>query len=332
MDEQLAIVSAVDKNKWEKFVWDHPSGTIFQSISMFELYKSVTDYKPSVAAAVDVNGDIQGLMLSCIIMEKGVKTFFSSRSIVQGGPLIKSDNVEVASLLLDHYVKQAKKKAIYSQFRNVSLRDSLENAFLPNGFNYHDHYTVIVSLDKNEEELLKSTHKKKRNNIRRAIKKGVETRELLTVDHIDQATDLIRRTYMRIKIPGPPKELLLNAKNIFGERVHFFGSFYNNDLVAAKIMLTYKKMVYDWYSGYNLLYSHLCANDLLTWESICWAKRGGYEIYDMGGAGRPGVQYGVRNFKMRFGGHLQNTGRYMRIHKSLLYRAGASYIQLRTKI
>jgi serine/alanine adding enzyme len=332
MDDKLAIVSTIERGKWEKFVWDHPSGTIFQTADMFDLYQSVSAYKPWFNAVVDTNGEIQGMILSCVIVEKGVKTFFSSRSIVHGGPLVRSDNIEIASLLLENYLKEARKKAIYSQFRNVSLRDSLEKAFLPKGFNYHDHYTVIVSLDKNLEQLLSTTHKKKRNNIRRAVKKGAETRELVNKGHIDHAIALIQNAYVRARIPGPPRDLLLNAKNIFGDRIQFFGSFYKNELVAAKAMLNYKNMVYDWYSGYNHQFSYLCPNDLLTWDSIRWAKERGFRIYDMGGAGKPGVQYGVRNFKIKFGGKLENTGRYMRIHKSLLYRAGVSYIHLLSKI
>lgn len=35
-----------------------------------------------------------------------------------------------------------------------------------------------------------------------------------------------------------------------------------------------------------------------------------FQIFDFGGAGKPNVSYGVRYYKMSFGGKLVNYGRY----------------------
>ncbi len=91
-------------------------------------------------------------------------------------------------------------------------------------------------------------------------------------------------------------------------------------MIAAKLSLGYKSMIYDWYSGYDITYSYLCANDVLETRIVCTGQKDNhFETYDMGGAGRPGVNCGVRNFKMRFGGVLKNTGRFTQVHKSLYY-------------
>jgi lipid II:glycine glycyltransferase (peptidoglycan interpeptide bridge formation enzyme) len=40
------------------------------------------------------------------------------------------------------------------------------------------------------------------------------------------------------------------------------------------------------------------------------------------GAGKPDIPYGVRDFKMAFGGQLVEHGRFLCIHKPLLYWIG----------
>jgi hypothetical protein len=45
-------------------------------------------------------------------------------------------------------------------------------------------------------------------------------------------------------------------------------------------------------------------------------------VFDTMGAGKPGVPYGVRDFKLRFGGDLVEHGRFLHINKPTLYRLG----------
>ena len=332
--DQVKLQSSysIDERKLETFLQNHSSGNIFQTVSMYKLYKCVKGYQPNYMAVVDEKGDIQGLMLSCIIAEQGVKTFFSSRSIITGGPIAKENDSRVIDILLENYLQQIRKKAIYSQCRNIYFGELHKEIFARRGFDYKDHYTIIIDLDKTVEDLFGAVHKKKRNNIRRAVKRGVSFRQLSDHEDIEKAIDLIQSTYKRIRLPGPPRSLLENAINFFPDNVYFFGAYYENEIIAAKISLGYKSMIYDWYSGHDLSYSYLCANDVIAWNCVLWAKKNHFDTYDMGGAGRPGVNYGVRNFKLRFGGILKNTGRFTQIHKSLLYMAGSSFINLRSKI
>jgi lipid II:glycine glycyltransferase (peptidoglycan interpeptide bridge formation enzyme) len=53
------------------------------------------------------------------------------------------------------------------------------------------------------------------------------------------------------------------------------------------------------------------------WYILEWGVKNGYRVYDFGGAGKPGEEYGVRNFKAKFGGQLVCFGRNIYIHKPL---------------
>ena len=53
------------------------------------------------------------------------------------------------------------------------------------------------------------------------------------------------------------------------------------------------------------------------WHILEWGANHAYKIYDFGGAGKPDEEYGVRDFKAKFGGTLVNYGRNKCIHSPL---------------
>ncbi len=78
-----------------------------------------------------------------------------------------------------------------------------------------DHFTIIIDLNKPVKELFDAVHKKKRNNIRRAVKRGVSFKQLSGSAEIETAIDLIQSTYRRIR-------LLWSSAFITGKCYQFF--------------------------------------------------------------------------------------------------------------
>jgi lipid II:glycine glycyltransferase (peptidoglycan interpeptide bridge formation enzyme) len=58
---------------------------------------------------------------------------------------------------------------------------------------------------------------------------------------------------------------------------------------------------------------------LATWAAIEHGAASDCAIFDFMGVGKPDEPYGVRDFKMRFGGTVVNYGRYIRINNQLKY-------------
>ena len=53
---------------------------------------------------------------------------------------------------------------------------------------------------------------------------------------------------------------------------------------------------------------------------IDYATKNNFQMFDFLGAGSPNKNYGVREFKSKFGGELLNHGRFIRINKKYLYK------------
>jgi serine/alanine adding enzyme len=314
-----------DEKKWEKFILEHPRGNIFQSPKMFNLYRTVPGYQPGVVAVTDNKREIRGILSYNIISENR----FTTRCIITGGPLADKDDADIISQLLENYLAKIKgKKVIYTQVRNLHALNGFSKIFKKYRFHFSDHLTIHIDLTKTEEALIAEMHKKRYGNIKRAEKKDIRIKELKSPEEVEQLCDVINITYRRIKLPAPHNDLFENAYKILNDSVYIIGAYANNILTGARAYLVYKDLIYDWYAGSDLKYSAMLPNDILPWKGMLWAKEKGLRIYDFAGAGNPSKKYGVRDYKLKFGGNIINTGRFMCIHNHLLFRIGKTGLQL----
>jgi serine/alanine adding enzyme len=323
--KQYQVTHQLETAAWSDFVMKHPDGNIFQTPEMFDVFDTAKNSSPYLTAITDENGKIEGLLVSVIQREhSGIVGQLTSRSVIWGGPLIKDDNPEVLDRLLKAYVKLIRKKAIFSQFRNLWQWKENKTVFHQNGFTYKDHLDILMDLTQTEEELTRNLHKERRHNIRRAAKKGTTFQELHDLATIKESLNLIVETYKRVSHPMPPVELFTIAymKLYKKKMVRFFAVFNDGKIIGVRIVLTYKQLVYDWYAGSSFEDRNKYPNDFLPWEIILWGKQQGYTAFDFGGAGKPNVPYGVRDFKLKFGGKLFTFGRFTAVHKPLLMKLG----------
>jgi lipid II:glycine glycyltransferase (peptidoglycan interpeptide bridge formation enzyme) len=96
------------------------------------------------------------------------------------------------------------------------------------------------------------------------------------------------------------------------------------------------KTIYEWYvCGLDHEYKTLYPSVLATWSAIEYAVKNGLPYFDFMGVGIPERDYGVRDFKMRFGGERVNYGRFARVNNKWLYlaaEAGYNFMAAMKKI
>jgi lipid II:glycine glycyltransferase (peptidoglycan interpeptide bridge formation enzyme) len=92
--------------------------------------------------------------------------------------------------------------------------------------------------------------------------------------------------------------------------------------VGALTLLLHKRVALYWYTGISRQHSAFRPADLLVWRSFELAHELGIRTFDFGGAGIPRKDYGVRDFKAKFGGELVNFGRNTHIHAPLRFKLG----------
>jgi serine/alanine adding enzyme len=91
--------------------------------------------------------------------------------------------------------------------------------------------------------------------------------------------------------------------------------------------------IYEYFiAGLDTEYKDLYPSILATWAPIEYAARNDLRFFDFMGAGKPDEDYGVREFKSKFGGKQVNYGRYQKIYNRILYSSGNFGLKILKKI
>lgn len=326
---------SIDINKWIRFVENHPKGNIFQTPYIYETYQITEKFDPLVIIALNGDDDIIGLQVSVTKRiynnSLGVLT---AHSIVQGGPLILNEDKDVLDCILIEYNEKIKGKAIYTQFRNMWEWGQLKQIFAFNKMIYEDHLDILFDLKKGEEVLLKEMKRDRRKGINQAYNKGILVKkiDLENKEVLNETYLILKNVYQRIKLPIPSIDYFRNVKKKLGKNLLSLGLYVENELIAVRLVLCYKNLIYDWYAGAKDEFLSFRPNDVLPWEIMKWGIKDKFETFDFGGAGKPNIPYGVRDFKLKFGGELVNFGRFEIVHKPFLMKMAKTGLILKQKI
>ena len=319
MTFQIKFYHEINKAKWAEFVRQNPDGNFFQTPELYETYEKTKNYHPIFIAITTDHEDILALLLAVRIQEfSGPFGALSSRSVIQGGPLFQDNESghEALSLLLTEYDKIAKRCVLYTEIRNTCDRSFIKETLSKHGYEFKDHLNILVDLKKPKDVLLAGLSKSRRRFLRKAKENGVIVEEIQTRHQIPVFYELLKKTYKNAKIPLADISLfdaaftILYPKNL----IKFFLVKHNDEYIGGIMTPIYNGVITEWYITGSRDHSKLYPSDAITWHPIEWGADNGYSIFDFGGAGEPGKEYGVRDFKMQFGGKLMNLGRHIKIH------------------
>ena len=323
----------LDRSEWAEFVKTHPNGNVFQTPEMYEVYARTKHTTPFVVAVSEGN-EIVGVLLAQIITNGGrFASWLTARSIIIGGPLIKDERADVLNYLMDAYKQLLPRKIIYSEIRPIY--DMADVATILQGANWKrkGHYNLLMSLDKSPEELFEQMHKERRRNVNQAIKAGLVFREVTERNDVRAIVELIRKTYERKHVPISYLDMFEEVHEQMKQYAHFFASYTSDGImIAGEVRLCYKDLIYAWFAGSDEDYFKLRPNDFTMWNVICWGSVHGYKLLDFGGGGEPGVPYGVRDYKLKYGCEIYDYGRYVYAHRPVSLWAGTIAYKLYHKI
>lgn len=320
MREVLTVYDVIDKQGWSDFVRNHPLGNVFQTPEMFQVYQHTDNIIPYVVVLVS-NGEIEGVLLAQWI-SNGNKfaQWLTSRSIIIGGPLAKNNNPIIIDELFRAYYSLLPAKTIYSEIRPIYDVSTMFQYLVTKNWKRIGHYNILLSLDKEVDVLYNQMHKERKRNVQIAIKNGLIFKEVTTLEEIKNVVSLIQQTYSRKHVPISYLDMFYKVLDIMGDYAHFIACYTaDGKMIAGQIRLCYKDMIYAWFAGSNEDFFKLRPNDFLMWNAIIWAKSNGYQLFDFGGGGEPGVEYGVRDYKMKYGCEIYDYGRLLYTHRPIIY-------------
>ena len=339
----IRTYTEIDKKDWRLLAETSPLSTWFQTDEAYRFYQSVSDMCAFVYGVMEED-KLVGVIVGYTTQEKcKLKQYFTARAIIVGGPLLAEDISNEALAALLKAVKECKVESvkckgtengkaeplastpytlhstpIYIETRNLHDYSRWKSVFKANGFAYHPHLNIQVTCN-----TMHTMSEQRQRQVKKAIKNGAEICEASSEQEIRDWYQILKQLY-RTKVRTP-----LWSEEFF---MQFYrsgvGNYllvkYNRKVIGGMMCPVFNnKAIYEWYvCGLDEEYRELYPSVMATYAAIEYAKKYKIEIFDFMGAGKPDIPYGVRDFKMEFGGEQVEHGRYVCVQKPILYRIG----------
>lgn len=323
---QIHPIHKEDFEPWDKFVNAHPKGSVFQSSTMYTLFEGTRNFTP-IALRVEKQGKCVGVMLAVIIREySGLIGLLSSRTVIYGGPLIdesQQDKEVILDTLLKELISQVKNKSVFIQFRNFYDRQKDLSVFEQNGFDFLERLNYLV--DTSSGDLVKKRmSSSKMRQVKKGLASGAKIIEPKNLEQVREFYQILHQMYKnKVKKPLPKfsffkrfYELSATGKLGIIRLIEFEGKIIGG--IVSPIFDN--QVIYEWYiCGLDQEYRKLYPSVLATWAAIDYAVQNDIRSFDFMGVGIPDKDYGVREFKAKFGGEMTNYGRFGRINNQFIY-------------
>ena len=90
---QIIEFAKIESDKWDSYVYQHPQGTIFQSVAYLACHSSLFHSNSFGFAAVE-GGDIVGLVSGVISYNYSFPfNYLTRRAVIEGGPLANDPQI-----------------------------------------------------------------------------------------------------------------------------------------------------------------------------------------------------------------------------------------------
>ncbi len=319
----------IPADKWQEFVESNRHGSPFQTRAFYDICNEVPGFR-ATAVAVSRYDRIESLAMAVIQKERGIKSRFTRRAVIYGGPLLGEKSHQADAVLLSALVSGLKRKAIYIESRNYSDYAASENLFSSRGWMFIPYLNMTVSTgNKSLEELLAGMNYNRRRQIRLSLEEGASYGECDSENELAELHSILADLYANeVRLPLPDYSFfrllwLKDPGKVFVVR-------HNNRVIGGSICLVQPgRAIYTMYHcGLRHYARKIYPTHLAVLAAMDYAVNNNLQKVDLMGAGIKGREYGVRVYKKEFGGIQNEYGRFRFVSDRVLYATGKILLSL----
>ncbi|MBO4621982.1 MAG: GNAT family N-acetyltransferase [Paludibacteraceae bacterium] len=325
----LTTYDAINPTEWGRLLSESPVANWFQTPAAYTFIASQPElFTPFLIAVEETR--LQCLCMGYVTREHNpLKQFFTRRAIIIGGPLIAPTATnEHVFTMMQEVRDRLKHKAIYIETRNFNDYANFREGFAAASFIYQPHLNFHV--DTSSAELIEQNlDENRRRNLRASFRNGATVISQPTHEQLVDFYRILQKLYTtRVKTPLFPLSFFEQLYN------HPDGSFLlvslNDRIIGGIAAVQFSdQCIYEWFvAGEDGLYKHVYPSSVATYAGLKYAAENHIPRFDMMGAGTPDTDYGVRDFKARFGGQQVEHGRYLFVAHPILYRLGKLAVKM----
>jgi hypothetical protein len=304
-------------DQWEDFVSSSNNGTIFHSRKFLSYHSADKFIDNSLIFSEDKK--ISALLTAAEIKRDGKKNLWSHMGASYGGFVYKESMSikqawDLTKSLID-YAKDNKFERIV--VTNVPIvyqkryNEYLDFAFIRSGFNYlKREVTSVITLDVDEDNVMKLIKPEARTSIRKAEKLGVVIKK--SNDFEEYYGILKSNLAMRHNVqPAHTLDELLKLKELYPQKIQLYGAYTKGKMIAGVVnFYCNEKVVLVFYISHDPEYQQYRAVNLLFYTIMKDAISRGLGFLDFGlFTVNMEPNWGLGKFKESFGarGVLRDT-------------------------
>jgi len=301
------IINTHDKTIYENCIKSQPTGNFFQSWD-FGVFQETLPYRGKVWALTHGKS-------ACLAIKMKLPLGFCWLWVPYGP--IGSEKGELDKVFGDLGKIAGEEGAIFARIEPPLDSPAIPLAqkwpITPSGKRFTPEHTLVLDLDKSEQEILAQMKPKGRYNINIAKKHGVTCAvfckfEDIPAQDFNSFYEILQKTAQRDTFGIHPKYFYENLLKTLSPQnaCALFLAYSGGKVVAGIITVYYKDTATYYFGASNHEYRSLMAPYLLQWEAICDAKKRGFKHYDFLGIAPSEAKNhpwaGVTDFKKKFGG------------------------------
>ena len=341
----LHPVSIEQREQWDDFVAQHPSGHLLQSWGWGEL-KANAGWHPLRFAFWDA---VQQQMLAGVQVLCRTALHLPPRvghiAYIPKGPVLDWSQPFLCEALFSQLNIQLRRLGAFAlrveppQEADTVDGEAVRERMVSLGFHpacaIQPVRTILLDLLADEEVLLARMKEKWRYNVRLAGRKGVIVRAAQSPQDVHTWYRLLQTTSKRDKFGIHTLNYYLRAWHIFAPRnqARLLLAEYDGQLLAGIFVGLLGKQAIYLYGASSNEQRHLMPNHLLQWEAIRWARQQGAAVYDFWGIPATDDQdedmAGVYRFKSGWGGQVVRfLGAYEWEYRPLAMRLARRFLSI----
>lgn len=328
-------IKEINQESWQKLIHESHTATWFQTRDAYQFFDGLS-FIEAFVVAVKSDDVLKGLATGYIQKDGGrLKQYLSKRAVIFGGPLLANDITrEELFALLGALKDKLKRKAIYIETRNFNDYSQWRAVFEDCGFKYEPHYNVQVDTV-SIEAINARLDRNRRRNIKKAVENGVIIDDNPTEKELQVFYKMLEDLYrIKVKTPIYPYEFFAKLRKEPSSRF-FMAKNAGGEILGGLVCVVLEgRAIYAWAAcGDDQNNRILSPSVMVNYAGICHAAENGFLRFDFMGAGKPGDGgYGVRDFKLKFGGELVEHGRFIHICSPLLFALGKTGVKLMKRL
>ena len=281
------IRQCTDKQEWDDYVLEN-GGHPLQLWGWGDL-KSANGWSADRLLLTEDDGKIIG---AAQVLYRKLIWPFKSIAYIPRGPVVDEFNRVILLIKLTEYVKSSHHPIA------LSIEPDTEEFTIPKAWIKSKNHilpaeTLILDLNKSEDQLQSEMVKKTRQYIRKSSNEATIIKKIHSREELKKCLDLYHDTSKRAKFSLHNDQYYYDMFEKMGDFAPLFATYTDDQPVAFLWLAISSSTAFELYGGMNEIGQQLRANYALKWHAIHKCKEWGLTRYDFGGL----IEGGVSTFK-----------------------------------